>query len=80
MASPAVPQPQCSPCTEKAQLLYDYDHAAAQLARSTAVLARRLQALTKQEYESIWSFAQAARLRVDEARAALEQHCAEHGC
>lgn len=79
MASPAHP-PQPSPCIEKVHLLYDYDHAAAELARSTSVLARRLQALTKQEYESIWSFAQAARIRMDEARVALEMHCAEHGC
>ena len=80
MASPALPPPQHSPCVEKAELLYEYDHAAAELARSAAVLARRLQVLTKQEYESIWSFTQAARLRVDEARVALGQHCAEHGC
>ena len=80
MASPALPPPRHSFCTEKARLLREYDCASSELARSTALLAQRSDVLSNQEYESIWSFTQAAHVRCDNAHVALLQHRADHGC
>jgi hypothetical protein len=69
-----------SECIEKARLLQKYDHDVAELNRTTTMLARGRPTLSKTDHEAIMSFTEKLRIGVEQAREALEQHVAEHGC
>ena len=67
-------------CSERARLLQEYNHDITELDRAAKMLKRETPPLSKIERESISTFVETLRTRVEEARIALEQHTAEHGC
>ena len=79
MASEPIPG-RAPECNEKEQLLQKYNHDITELDRTTIVLGRKNPPLSQVERESISAFLETLRTRVEEAKAALDAHIAEHGC
>jgi len=69
-----------SACPEKANLLNEYDTAAAEFSRTVTVLNRRMGIMSREDYVRILRFSEQARIRSEQARLALERHVNEHGC
>jgi hypothetical protein len=67
-------------CQEKERLAQLYAIANSSYGRALDVLQRQTGVLSKARYEELSEFAETARTEVDEARAALDLHTAEHGC
>jgi hypothetical protein len=67
-------------CEEKDRLLRAYSFASSDYGRALEVLNRRTSVLPKEEYKTIRAFAEKTKHLVEQARAALERHIAEHGC
>ena len=80
MTTGAEPQQERAACAEKANLLNEYDTAAAEFSRTVTVLNRRMGVMTHDEYIRILQFSEQARIRSEQARLALERHVSEHGC
>ena len=67
-------------CSEKAQLLHDYQIAAADYARIVMVLSERSGVMSKADYIEIRDYSATARAKTEAARTALDRHVAAHGC
>ena len=67
-------------CEEKDRLARAWSFAVSDYNRTVAVLQERTGVMSKQDYETIHTFVEKARKQVDDARAAIEKHTAEHGC
>jgi hypothetical protein len=65
-------------CEEKARLLHICEHDATGLSRTTRYLERLTP--SSKEYDAVSRFKESLRIRVEEARRALDQHTVEHGC
>ena len=67
-------------CQEKERLTQQYAAAASSYGRALDVIQRQTGVLSKTEYDELSEFEETARTEVEEARAALDLHTAEHGC
>jgi len=67
-------------CEDKDRLVRTYSFAASDYGRAVMVLHERTGKLSRQDYQDIRAFAETARQRAEDARAALDKHTAEHGC
>ena len=67
-------------CEEKSRLVRAYSFSAEDYNRAVMVLRERIAVLSKRDYDEIRAFAEDTRRLVEYARAALDQHTAEHGC
>ena len=67
-------------CDEKARLAKDYNGATARFAQAVAELQSAIGTSTKVEYERLQRASDEARVKSEQARLALEQHLAAHGC
>jgi hypothetical protein len=67
-------------CPEKARLAKEYEAATAMFAIAVAQLALRIGTSPQAEYERLQRASDEARLKSEQARLALEQHAAAHGC
>jgi hypothetical protein len=57
-----------------------YAVASSDYSRALDVLQRHTGVMKKSKYKEVSEFAETARKAVEEARAALDRHMAEHGC
>ena len=67
-------------CEEKARLGRIYHVATAGFSETVKELHRRMGTSPKEEYIRLTQISSEARLRSEQARLALEQHIAVHGC
>jgi hypothetical protein len=67
-------------CEEKIRLLRHYSFALSDYERVTTLLNERTGVMSKEDYDGIHMFAEKAGELVEQARAALDRHAAEHGC
>jgi len=67
-------------CEEKARLAAEYEAATNNFAASVTDLQRRTGTSPKADYERLQRLSDEARVKSEQARLALEQHIAEHGC
>jgi hypothetical protein len=67
-------------CAERDSLLRAWQHAEAEYRRALLVLEKRSGIMFKRDYEAVLGFAKKAGKAVEQARAALDAHTAEHGC
>jgi hypothetical protein len=67
-------------CEEKNRLLRVYSFASSDHGRALEVLHRRTGVLQEEDYKAIRAFAEESKHLVEQTRAALESHMAEHGC
>jgi hypothetical protein len=67
-------------CDEKARLAAEYNVATAKFSEAVAELQRTIGTSTKVEYEHLQRVSDEARVKSEQARLALEQHLAAHGC
>jgi hypothetical protein len=67
-------------CDEEIGLVAKYDAATHAYRIAVEALHSRLGVVPKQTYESMRCEAEAARVRSEEARLAVERHVAQHGC
>jgi hypothetical protein len=67
-------------CEEKAQLAHAYDAATAKFAEAVRQLLRNLGTSATAEFARLQRISDDERVKSDEARQALEQHMAAHGC
>ena len=68
------------PCEEKTRLVSDYETAAKTFAAAVGDLQRKTGTSSKAEYEELHRSIDKTRLKSEQARIALEQHIAIHGC
>lgn len=80
MGSSSAPLPEETACPEKTRLLYRYNSLLAEYSRTVTFLYSRIGVLRKDAYREISEFTEAARVRSEEAREALDSHVREHGC
>lgn len=69
-----------NPCEEKAKLVSNYENAAKTFAAAVSELQSRTGTSSKTEYEELLRSIDKERLKSEQARIALEQHVAVHGC
>jgi hypothetical protein len=67
-------------CEEKTRLLKQYDDATLAFSNAVQELRRRIGTSPKDEYERLERVSSEARVKSEQARLALEQHVATHGC
>jgi len=67
-------------CEEKNRLGVEYGTATGKFAVAVSELQRKMGTSLKEEYARLDRAANDARLKSEEARLALEQHIAVHGC
>jgi hypothetical protein len=67
-------------CEEKARLGRIYHVGTAGCSETVKELHRRMGTSPKEEYIRLTQISSEARLRSEQARLALEQHIADHGC
>jgi hypothetical protein len=67
-------------CIEKRRLVDSYQQATANFSRQLTILNERLGTSPRDEYDSLRRAVDAERVRSEQARLALEQHVADHGC
>ena len=67
-------------CEEKAQLAKEYDAATTRFAEAVGLYHRKIGTSTQSEYERLKRASDEARVKSEQARLALEQHLAAHGC
>jgi len=76
----ATMRPTPGACPEKERLVRAYKIAAADYARSTTVLYKRIGVLTQVEYNDLKQHSEKARHIAEMARTVMDGHVAEHGC
>ena len=67
-------------CEEKARLAQEYDAATTRFAAAVRQYHRNIGTSTQAEYEQLKRASDEARVKSEQARLALEQHLAAHGC
>jgi len=67
-------------CIEKRRLVETYQQATASFSRQLTILNERLGTSPRDEYDSLRRAVDTERVRSEQARLALEQHVADHGC
>ncbi|HLH42949.1 MAG TPA: hypothetical protein VKV74_08180 [Bryobacteraceae bacterium] len=67
-------------CAEKKRLRHALRLATLDYSRAALVLQERLSVMKKDDYWRIRNYVDAARIKVEAARRALEGHTLEHGC
>ena len=67
-------------CIEKRRLVETYQQATASFSRQLTILNQRLGTSPRDEYDSLRRVVDTERVRSEQARLALEQHVADHGC
>lgn len=67
-------------CEQKQRLAHEYEAATAKFAEAVGHLQRNIGTSTRPEYERLQRASDEARLKSEQARLALEQHIAAHGC
>jgi hypothetical protein len=67
-------------CKEKARLATEYEVFTTKFSDAVAELRRKMGVSAKEEYERLDRAANKARVKSEQARLALEQHIAAHGC
>jgi hypothetical protein len=67
-------------CEEKARLVTEYETATKKFAGTVTELQRKMGTSQKAEYERRSRASDDARVKSEQARLALEQHIAAHGC
>jgi hypothetical protein len=68
------------PCNEKNRLAYEYQTATATFSKSVTELHEKMGVSSKDEYERLQRISEEWRVHSEQARLALEQHIAAHGC
>ena len=67
-------------CEEKKRLVSEYEAATKKLADAVAELRRKMGTSAKSEYGQLLRAPNDARFKIEQARLALEEHIAKHGC
>ncbi len=67
-------------CQEKNRLLGEYKAATLSFSAAVIELRRRMGTSPKEEYKRLAQISTKARMKSEQARQALEQHIAAHGC
>jgi hypothetical protein len=67
-------------CKEKERLVIEYEATVGQFAEAVAELKDKIGTLPKEEYQRLDRAADEHRMKSEQARLALEQHVAAHGC
>jgi Aminoacyl tRNA synthetase class II, N-terminal domain len=67
-------------CEEKARLVQEYDVATLEFSGTVKELHQRMGTSPKEEYKRLAQISNEARVKSEQARQALEQHIAAHGC
>ena len=67
-------------CEEKTRLGIEYEAATSKFSDAVKELRRRMGTSPKDEYDRLERASNEARVRSEQARLALEQHVAAHGC
>jgi hypothetical protein len=67
-------------CEEKTRLGIEYEAATSKFSDAVKELRRRMGTSPKDEYDRLERASNEARVRSEQARLALEQHVASHGC
>jgi hypothetical protein len=67
-------------CEEKKRLAAEYEATTARFAESVHELNRKMGTSPKSEYDRLQRASDEARVKSEQARLALEQHVADHGC
>lgn len=67
-------------CEEKKRLAAEYEATTARFAESVRELNRKMGTSPKSEYDRLQRASDEARIKSEQARLALEQHVADHGC
>ena len=67
-------------CIEKRRLVETYQQATARFSKQLTILNGRLGTSPRDEYDELRSAVDTERVRSEQARLALEQHVADHGC
>jgi hypothetical protein len=67
-------------CKEKDRLLAEYYRASLAFSDAVAALQQKTGTSPKAEYETLRMVADDARMKSEQARLALEEHAAMHGC
>lgn len=70
----------CMSCETKSRLVSDYEAVTALFSEAVTELRRKIGTSSKEEYDRLTWGANNARVKSEQARLALEQHVAEHGC
>lgn len=67
-------------CQEKKRLAAEFEATTARFAESVRDLNRKMGTSPKSEYDRLERASDEARVKSEQARLALEQHVADHGC
>jgi hypothetical protein len=67
-------------CEEKNRLLREYEAATVAFSQAVIELRRKMGTSPKEEYKRLAQVSNDARVTAEQARLALEQHIASHGC
>ena len=67
-------------CIEKRRLVENYQQATARFSKQLTILNERLGTSPRDEYDELRRAVDTERVRSEQARLALEQHVADHGC
>jgi hypothetical protein len=67
-------------CEEKARLTLEYEAATTTFSQTVADLREKMGVSPKEEYERLQRVSEEWRVHSEQARLALEQHIAAHGC
>jgi hypothetical protein len=67
-------------CEEKARLAQEYNVATVESSETVKQLHQRTGTSPKEEYKRLAQISNEARVKSEQARQALEQHIAAHGC
>jgi hypothetical protein len=67
-------------CEEKARLVDEYSAATSAFSKAVQELRRRIGTSPKEEYKRLEETSNAAHVKSEQARLALEQHIASHRC
>ena len=67
-------------CEEKARLSQEYDATTTKFAEAVRQYHRNIGTTTRAEFERLQRASDEARVKSEQARLALEQHLAAHGC
>ena len=73
-------EPAVEPCEAKRTLLQKYDAATAAFAAAVSLLNEKIGTSSREEYEELRRAVDAARVKSEQGRLALEAHVAQHGC
>jgi hypothetical protein len=67
-------------CKEKERLVIEYEATTGHFSDAVAGLNDKIRIMPKEEYERLERAANEHRMKSEQARLALEQHVAAHGC